>query len=411
MATSASTGVRRRRKLTPAIIDGLRPRDVPYREWDSVVPQLYVRVQPSGIKSFNVAWSRHASASLGKHPALLPDTARQKAREVLQDAEKHGTPAIARARSKVKTLRDLVDHEYEPWAAAHQKSGARSAKRVLAAFNDIADKPLREVNSWTIERWRARRLKDGKAPGTVNREVAALKSVLTKAVAWRILDANPLDDVKLRKVDNARVRYLGEHDAAEEGRLRTALAARDAEARRGRVSANAWRAERDYDALPLIPADGYGDHLTPMVLVALNTGLRRGELTALTWDDVNLATRIVTVRAAAAKSSKSRHVPLNVEAVDVLTRWKKQRKDAATVFGVRTVTSAWDSLMAAAKITGFHFHDLRHTFASKLVTAGVDLNTVRELLGHADLKMTLRYAHLAPGRKEAAVELLAVARS
>ena len=73
------------------------------------------------------------------------------------------------------------------------------------------------------------------------------------------------------------------------------------------------------------------------------------------------------------------------------------------------IKSAWLPLVGAAKVSAFRFHDLRHTFASKLVMAGVDLNTVRELLGHADLKMTLRYAHLAPEHKAAVVAKLVLA--
>lgn len=76
------------------------------------------------------------------------------------------------------------------------------------------------------------------------------------------------------------------------------------------------------------------------------------------------------------------------------------------MFADAGVKTAWSNLLQAAEVSGFRFHDLRHHFASRLVRAGVDLNTVRELLGHADIKMTLRYAHLCPGTLAAAVAKL-----
>ena len=210
--------------------------------------------------------------------------------------------------------------------------------------------------------------------------------------------------MKLRKVDNARVRYLYPE---EETRLRAALVKRDRDGIAGRNRGNAHRASRGYELLPTRPRGGYFDHLTPLTLTALNTGLRRGELVTLEWPDVDLPAKRLLVRAAAAKGGKSRHVPLNKEALDVLTHWQKQVGNVGRVFNVRDVKTAWHALMTAAAIEGFNFHDLRHSFASKLVMASVDLNTVRELLGHADLKMTLRYAHLAAEHKQSAVEKLA----
>jgi integrase len=89
----------------------------------------------------------------------------------------------------------------------------------------------------------------------------------------------------------------------------------------------------------------------------------------------------------------------------VLRQWKQQHPEGR-LFAVKKLDTAWENLIERAGIEDFRFHDCRHDFASRLVMAGVDLNTVRELLGHGDIKMTLRYAHLAPEHKAAAVAVL-----
>src|SRR5690606_6981655 len=136
---------------------------------------------------------------------------------------------------------------------------------------------------------------------------------------WKVLDRHPLEEVKAAKVENdERVRFLS---GDEEARLRKALAERDREAIEARRRANRWRIEREHDTLPDLPDDGFADHLTPFVLLSLNCGTRRGELTGLTWANVDLAARRLTVRAATSKGAKTRHIPLNDEAADVLARW------------------------------------------------------------------------------------------
>jgi integrase len=100
-----------------------------------------------------------------------------------------------------------------------------------------------------------------------------------------------------------------------------------------------------------------------------------------------------------------RHVPLNKKATAALRLWRR-RGHTGLVFGLTDIKKSYATLLRNAGIEEFRFHDLRHHFASRLVMAGIDLNTVRELLGHADIRMTLRYAHLAPEHKAAAVEVL-----
>jgi hypothetical protein len=131
----------------------------------------------------------------------------------------------------------------------------------------------------------------------------------------------------------------------------------------------------------------------------------------LTWADVDLVAARLTVRGESAKSGRTRHVPLNTEAVQVLTDWQKQAsadlvfpdEEGERMFSLKT---AWSAITTAAALEAFRFHDLRHSFASKLVQRRVDLATVRELLGHSDFALTLRYAHLAPENKAAAVARL-----
>jgi integrase len=267
-----------------------------------------------------------------------------------------------------------------------------------------------EISPWVIEKWRAQQLKQGKQKSTVNRDITSLKGLLAKAVAWDVLPHHPLTKLKPLKLDTkGRIRYLSD---TEEVSLRLALTQRDTRMKEARARGNAWCRVRGYAERPSLASQIYGDHLTPMVLLTLNSGLRRGELFNLRWEDINLRTKMLTVRGATAKSGQTRHVPLNREALSVLADWGQHSSGDVLVFPVKggkrltNVNTSWHGLLQDARITGFTWHDLRHSFASKLVMVGVSLAVVRELLGHADLTMTLRYAHLAPDHKAAAVERL-----
>ena len=406
------------KKLSPATVEAAKPEADPYRVWDTQVPGLFLRVQPSGIKSFNVQWSRASSKSLGKWPGVTVESARARARALLVETDQHGAPlavieANKPAEEKPITLGDFIGEHFTPWALAHQKAGQATVDALKACFGELYDRELRSLSAFDVERFKSKRLKAGRKPATVNRDLDRIRSVYSRAVEWGFLAAHPLKSVKRAKgADDSRVRYLTDDEGK---RLRDALQEREDTRRASRERHNEWHAARGSAGHPQWPANGFTDHLMPMVMVALNTGLRRGELLGLTWENVNLGSRLLAVAAGTAKSRKARHIPLNAEAIDVLTRWKAQGSGEGLVFpapgGGRMahINTSWEGLVDDAKLVDFRFHDLRHDFASKLVMAGVDLNTVRELLGHADLKMTLRYAHLAPDRLAAAVEKLGAA--
>jgi integrase len=393
-------------KLTLRTVDAAKPLAKPYELRDGDIKGLLLRVQPSGVKSFVVEWGRGKRTTLGRFPVMTLAAARTQAMTALADAAQHGTPEIAKPRGKVVTLGDLINKEYGPWVKANRKDGEATVARLESTFSEFLTKPLSEVNAWVVEKWRSARLKAGRTPATVNRDLTALKACLSKGVEWELLETHPLTKVKPSKVDTqGRVRYLS---PKEDKALRKALHNRDAKMIAERKSGNRWRAERERELLPDIPDDGFGDHLTPMVLLAMNTGLRRGELTSLEWTDIDLRRKQLTVRGGNAKSGKTRHVPLNTEALDVLKRYHRQHKGDGRLFDLTRVNKSFAALLESAGIAELRFHDLRHSFASHLVMAGADLYVVKELLGHASIAMTERYSHLAPGHKAKAVALLGV---
>lgn len=404
-----------RAKLTPDKVAGYKPKAKPYEVHDSDLRGLLLRVQPSGVKSYIVTWGRGKRSTLGRHPVMTVTGARNAALGALKESADHGAPLAVIEASKPETdrpiaLGDFIGEHFAPWAKANQKAGQATVDALAACFGEMYERELRSVVAFDIERFKTKRRKDGIKPATINRDLDRIRKVYSCAVEWGFLSDHPLKKVKRIKVDNDRVRYLS---VDEEQRLREALAKREAERRTSRDRHNAWHKERGSVGHPQWPLDGFTDHLMPMVLVALNTGMRRGELFGLDWRSVNLPARLLTVQASNSKSGKTRHLPLNDEAVGVLQRWSVQHGGSGLVFpssnGARlgNINKAWEGIVKEAELSDFRFHDLRHDFASKLVMAGVDLNTVRELLGHADLKMTLRYAHLSPGKLAAAVEKLA----
>ncbi len=408
-----------RTKITQRVADAAAPDLKPFEIHDTDLKGLLLRVQPSGAKSFIVTWGRGKRRTLGRYPVMTVAGARAAALAALSESAEHGAPlavieANKPAAEKPLTLGEFIKTHYTPWALTHQKAGQATIDALESVWGTLYEKLLTELSAFDVERVKSKRLKAGRKPATVNRDLDRIRGALSRAVEWGFLASHPLKAVKRTKgADNSRVRYLSDDEAR---RLRKALADREDDRRASRERHNAWHRERGTKGHPQWPADGYTDHLTPLVLTALNTGMRRGELLGLRWEHVNVGASILTVVAGNAKSSKARHIPLNAEALDVLTRWRKQTGGKGLVFagaeGERMghVNTSWEGLTDAAKLTDFRFHDLRHDFASRLVMAGVDLNTVRELLGHADLKMTLRYAHLAPQKLADAVALLGAVR-
>jgi integrase len=239
-------------------------------------------------------------------------------------------------------------------------------------------KTLRQISAFDIERHKRTRMESG-ARIQANREVSVLKNLINKAKAWGMFEGdNPACAVKLLKEPKRRLRFL---EAREEAKL-------------VEVSPS-W--------------------LGHLITIGCNTGLRIGaEFLPLQWPSVDLIRDTVTVEAAYSKNGESRTVPLNSRAKAAFHALSQMRrgpfvfaKPNGKPYG--NVEHVFRKACKAAGLagTGVSLHTLRHTFASNLVMAGVDLVTVQQYGGWADLSLVQRYAHLSPNHKAKAIERIA----
>ncbi|MBQ7263082.1 MAG: site-specific integrase [Synergistaceae bacterium] len=390
-----------RTKFSQAFLMSVKPDGGKGVWWsDAQTRGLQLYVGAKGKKTWYVYFRRPDGKSshhkIGSADLISIPDARLAATEFLTALAKGGEPWRKETPQERLTLGDFIDGTYGPWAVEHRRSGGATVALLRSAFVSLLDRPLDAISVQDIEAWRTAARKRGLKPSSINRDVKALTAALNWAYKRDILASHPLERLeRLQEDADPRVRYLSDDERA---RLFAALDEREAEIRAAQGR----------------PDDGgFADHLKPMVILSLNTGIRRGSLTALRWSDIQDG--MLTVRAVTSKSGRTIRIPLNAAARDALERWRIQTggRGDGLVFPsprdgerIATMRGVWVALLRRAGIRDFRWHDMRHDFASRLVMAGVDLNTVRELLGHAGMGMTIRYAHLAPEAKLRAVETL-----
>ena len=268
---------------------------------------------------------------------------------------------MVESRATKRSWRDDM-HYAAVWTASF-------GKRALAA-----------VTPTDLEEWRRRQTEVSVA--TVNRHLAFLRRVFSVAVRDGLCVQNPVSQIRLASENNARIRWLS---IEEEDRLRA------------HCSAELWL----------------------QIELAVLTGLRQSEQFMLQWSSVDFATGVITIPRS--KSGSVRRVPMSDRVTQILAGMRSRGSSSwvypayANDGGNGVLNDAggsrlWREFNRARKGAGLvdlHWHDLRHTFASRLVMSGVDLYTVQKLLGHRTIEMTQRYAHLAPDHLRSAVQTLA----
>jgi site-specific recombinase XerD len=274
----------------------------------------------------------------------------------------------------------LVDEALKFSEASHRDQRV-FAQRLEVTREQFGHRVADSITPADISEWFAKMVDErGWTPATINRYRAAMSKAFKIGIQNGKASSNPARLVPQRKEPAGKIRFLTDE---EDARLRKALQTRP--------------------------------HCLPQLDVALHTGMRKGEQFSLTWDQIDFAQKYIHL--SVTKNGSDRYVSLNSEALRKLTALRETHAclklpEDATLFVSRqgkpvSDPRAWFAAACdEAGIQGVTWHTLRHTFASRLVMAGVDLKTVQELMGHKTIAMTARYAHLSPGHKLSALEKL-----
>jgi integrase len=305
-------------------------------------------------------------------------SSKQEAKDELdkfRDGIKNPKPVVAALAAPV-TFGSLVDKFLA------QKSRAKTAdefERVakILKLEFGADSPIASITAERISDYKAERLKvqrgdKGLTAAGINRPLGLLRTMLRQALKWKMIAELP--EIEFEKENPGVIRWLTREEAH---RLLEAC----------RQSRNPT--------------------LIDLVEFALFTGVRRGEALALTWERVDRSRGVITL--VETKNGLPREIKLSAPSDAVLARrWTPGA--TGFVFGSQnwnTFRQSWARALRVAKVANFRFHDLRHTTASWAVQSGRSLLEVKELLGHSDITITLRYAHLAPNHQVATVNAVA----
>lgn len=345
------------------------------KRWNYGFGTVYTRKTKQGKERWYIEFN-----SSGKRKRQVVAHAQSRAEAVLALQEKVAEVFSGKHQSAKKsrdcTFKELSTLYIDDYAKVNKKSWRDDMYRLNAHMEPFfGTAKIKDISPLMIEKYRAERLKNGITKSTVNRETTIMKRMFNLAMDWGLADSNPFLKVKL----------FSEKDTQKERILKM---------------------EEEAALLHECP-----EYLKPIVITALNTGMRRGEILNLKWAQVDLSER--SIKVVGTKSGKNRILPVNAELHRVFMRMQKRNGKSPYVFpNPRTgkpyteVKKSFKSACERAGIENLRFHDLRHTFASRLVESGVDLITVRDLLGHFSVRVTQRYTHSNRKQKMAAVEVL-----
>lgn len=400
-------------KLTEANVAKLKPGQKAFWVSDTILPNFRLNVQPTGSRTYYIVFrdkGKAGSRRIGKAGIITATEARAKAKQILAEWAMTGVNPVQQVKNEEEnhtpTIQELTDIYIN---SGRDKEATIQCLKYMPWLNKHAD----ELTTLEVEQWRIKLRKEkGTKASSVNRWVTCLQAILNYGASHKLIKENPIKGLKkLKPIDSmAKTRYLTND---EKKRFWNALDAMDKEALQRALKVPI----KNRVARKVQPEEWtFGSYFKPLIIVAMNTGIRKTALQMLEWSDIDFDAKTITLRAEFAKNRKTSILPMNNTVCKALQAWAKQRQDLNNPFVFPSVAKknspfcdnycAFERLLKRANIQNFRWHDMRHDFASRLVMAGIDLNTVRELMTHSNINMTLRYAHLAPEKKRLAVQAL-----
>lgn len=376
--------------LTDQVISNLScPANKPHFEvFDSLLRGFYVDLLASGRKSFRLRYrldKKIRICTIGDASIISAEEARQISLNFLKQEKNRLGHQTAMDTSKGPLLKDFLVQKYLPYVQSYKRSWTTDESMIRNHLNPkLGNKHMGQISPPDVAMFINAMKSEGYASGTCNRALVLLKYSFSLALRWKTagLDSNPVKEIKNIKDDNKLERYL---------------------------------TEPQMRALTHAVQQSDNEVLQYIVLFLIYTGARKREVLDARWQDIDFVQR--SWRIPKTKSSKVRHIPLSSGALQVLTKLRNQIdtsfSDEQFIFANPNTGKpfvsffySWNNARIRAGLPDFRIHDLRHSFASYLVNAGRSLYEVQELLGHADIKTTSRYAHLNRERLVAAVELV-----
>ena len=371
-------------KLTKRIVESIKSdKSEELLVWDSEIKGFGLRVYPTGRRTYFVQYrnefQRTRRKKIGVHGHVTTEQAREMAKGLLGDVAKGGDPSQEVQARKIKaSIADLAKEYLEVYAKPPNKApkSCKEDKRMLEKIilKRWADKRIEEITAYDIQHLHH------ELKGTLyvaNRVRSLLSRMFNLAIQWKWMSTNPVNSVK---------KYY------EEKR-------------------NRWLDEEELERLWTILETYRSQSVSRAIWLLVLTGARYNEVLGATWDQFDLDKGIWTKSTHNTKQKRMEHLPLSSQSVELL-KVMKETADKKHLFPgkipgqpLKDIKKAWNTIRNKAGLPKVRIHDIRHTYASHLVSSGLSLSIVGKLLGHTQAATTQRYAHLADAPLRQATEL------